>query len=761
MRSHYIAQYDAYHSTPFLQLMMNFLNFLLGIFKMSVMLNEELYELYQECDFKKSDGKREKAKVVLEKLNKKLQLDNHDMKYSKDEKNRVKKIMDTFERRTKLNLKKENELERWNKECFVELVPRSLISEEDNEEEQQPLQQQRRTSGRPKLLLSDKIHAKTENSILDSILDEIKVHSDQQKISVCDLLKRLLTRAEETFPDDVQEEKVQSMPIDASTALVYNLDISLNQYQELRLILKKYSFDLPIRNSVDAFKKTLLPPITSEEIKAYCDVTAMIKQTVSSLFELNDISPIVSTIPIDVKAKFGLDGSGSHQVRHQNVNGEKESEECESSYIGSYWCPLKIRIGDVVVWQNPLPNSIVYARPICIMRAKETRDVIKEHFKPFMDVLHGLESEPVPLQLKVPSIPMKIHTEISMIDGKMADILQGDSGAFCHYCTVTREEANNIDRIQAGFRIEKDFETISATWEKLESGEIGYTNPERKGQCHEPLLKRSLRFYGNTHQKLRSLDHCLKILYHLASGQTHTWSERDWRVKDALDLEKETVIQTIREKTGLLYDKPTQGGGNTNTGRLAEKFFKPKRREAICSTILNKKDRKNFSQLLSLYNQIIQVCQHVDSSKLAIVDKVKELGTQVMLFEKSLFPWVYIFQTVHSMCGHLYELFELNGGSSIAVYAEQSSEAWNKHIRGYKSGVAAKARQLSVKVNLLDIFNRIMIRTHPLIVSHIRQLSCSRCKKFGHTIRSCPLRFSSVKDYEQFVVDSCFHHLVV
>ena len=117
-----------------------------------------------------------------------------------------------------------------------------------------------------------------------------------------------------------------------------------------------------------------------------------------------------------------------------------------------------------------------------------------------------------------------------------------------------------------------------------------------------------------------------------------------------------------------------------------------------------------------------------------------------MTFEKVSFPWVYILQTVHSMCGHSWELFQLNGGASIAVYSEQSSEAWNKHIRAYKSGAAAKARQTSVQTNLLDIFNRIMLRMHPLIVSHKRQLVCSRCSKFGHTVRSCPLRFHSVAD---------------
>ena len=63
-------------------------------------------------------------------------------------------------------------------------------------------------------------------------------------------------------------------------------------------------------------------------------------------------------------------------------------------------------------------------------------------------------------------------TETSMIDGKMLDLIQGDSGAFCHYCNVTREEANNIETIKNGFVIEKTAEGCLAKWQSLESGAL-------------------------------------------------------------------------------------------------------------------------------------------------------------------------------------------------------------------------------------------------------------------------------------------------
>lgn len=112
--------------------------------------------------------------------------------------------------------------------------------------------------------------------------------------------------------------------------------------------------------------------------------------------------------------------------------------------------------------------------------------------------------------------------------------------------------------------------------------------------------------------------------------------------------------------------------------------------------------------------------------------------------------------SVHSMCAHNPELFEITKGGPIAIYSEQGSEAWNKYIRSFKSGPAARARQTSIQENILDIFNRMMVKTHPKIASRKRQVLCTFCNKVGHTIRSCPLMVSSVLDWEKSRVQACF-----
>lgn len=110
-------------------------------------------------------------------------------------------------------------------------------------------------------------------------------------------------------------------------------------------------------------------------------------------------------------------------------------------------------------------------------------------------------------------------------------------------------------------------------WEDIESVEMSYDHPNRSRQCHRPLNKDNLKFFAILHQKLRSLDNALKMLYHIVSGQTHAWSETNARVKDAIKAAKVETIDHVLIKYGFLIDCLTQIGGNTSTGPVSDKFL--------------------------------------------------------------------------------------------------------------------------------------------------------------------------------------------
>ena len=263
----------------------------------------------------------------------------------------------------------------------------------------------------------------------------------------------------------------------------------------------------------------------------------------------------------------------------------------------------------------------------------------------------------------------------------------------------------------------------------------------------------NISFYGVLHSELRSLDHTQKILSHLVAKE-YQWSEQAPGAKAALNLAKDKVIKHVRAQTSILIDTPTSAGGNTNTGPLAKQWFSPELRDQICSIIDDPVDREGYSELLQKFNIICTVVQQVQNK----VDpaKVRALGHDLMVFHKETFPWAMISPTVHTMCAHYWELFDINNGDPIAVYSEQSGEHWNKHIRNFKSGAACRARQQNIQANTRDIFVRIFIKSHPNIALKRRVLKCSRCNIFGHTVRSCKSTMQSCVTNERFEIESCY-----
>ena len=187
---------------------------------------------------------------------------------------------------------------------------------------------------------------------------------------------------------------------------------------------------------------------------------------------------------------------------------------------------------------------------------------------------------------------------------------------------------------------------------------------------YESIIASNVRFFAILHQKLRFLDQCLKLLYHVVAKQTHTWSETNPKVKSALKKAKAEVIETIRRKTGILLDSPTSNGGNTNSGPVSDRFFSPKEREHICSVISNDDERDKFYTLLSKFNVLLSITQHVDPQNVVDPEAVRRVGYDLMVFFKQSFPWAMLTPSVHQMCAHSWELFVITKGLPIAVYFE-------------------------------------------------------------------------------------------
>ena len=105
---------------------------------------------------------------------------------------------------------------------------------------------------------------------------------------------------------------------------------------------------------------------------------------------------------------------------------------------------------------------------------------------------------------------------MSMIDGKMRQMLSGQGGAFCMLCTCSREDAVCL---MNSFSINKTGAQKTEIWRRLSSGDLikrPHDQHVRLGVTREPLIDlESIASVSPLHAQLRFFDFLVKIIYHL------------------------------------------------------------------------------------------------------------------------------------------------------------------------------------------------------------------------------------------------------
>ena len=329
--------------------------------------------------------------------------------------------------------------------------------------------------------------------ILKPAVDFIEQFALGQNISKEDALSMISDECNRVWKTKSEKPKA-SLSINDATALIYNVNFSLTMYQSHRSFCFPSGLIFPTRNAIDSFKNTLHPPVLICELKSSVSFEMLLEETARALIYLNtSTDPSNGHNHFHLTGKFGVDGSGSHKIRHQIIDIEKVCDETphldsSDSILLSCYVPLSLTLNDEIVWENPLPNSTVYARPVSLTRCKEKRIVLEKELEP---ILYSIKRQPLAFQIdELKSV--SCVTECSMVDGKMVDLLMGDSGAFCHYCTFSRSECNDIFSISNGFYINKSYESCNEAWQNILCSDKPLTSNERQGQCHEPIIKSDL-----------------------------------------------------------------------------------------------------------------------------------------------------------------------------------------------------------------------------------------------------------------------------
>lgn len=80
----------------------------------------------------------------------------------------------------------------------------------------------------------------------------------------------------------------QSMGVEESTALIYNMNLSQRQYQYLSQSLLTKNLSIDTRKHVLAFKTTLHPPLIVEPLKCSVSFLDLLRSTTTSIIDTID-----------------------------------------------------------------------------------------------------------------------------------------------------------------------------------------------------------------------------------------------------------------------------------------------------------------------------------------------------------------------------------------------------------------------------------------------------------------------------------------
>lgn len=219
------------------------------------------------------------------------------------------------------------------------------------------------------------------------------------------------------------------------------------------------------------------------------------------------------------------------------------------------------------------------------------------------------------------------------------------------------------------------------------------------GTMNPDLIQNGL---STLHGLLRGLDFYLALAYGV----------------DEPEERKKVIQDQFKDQLNLLIDIPLSGGGTSNNGNTARKFF---REHAITSEITDVPE-----ELIERYHTIISV---LCGSKLLDPVKLREYNTETANLLRTTYPNKNFTPTIHKILYHSTEVVEYFNQFNIpeGMMSEEPLEASHKNIRNNRYDFA---RKMNKTVNEIDVYGRLIMTSDPEVNSHRIQ---SKAKNKSYT----------------------------
>lgn len=138
--------------------------------------------------------------------------------------------------------------------------------------------------------------------------------------------------------------------------------------------------------------------------------------------------------------KWGCDGSQQTQYNQKF----QDSTDSDANIFQSSLVPLRLvvyidGIQKKIIWQNPVPSSVRFCRPIRIRFVSESKDVVQEE-------ISYIENQAAQLRAtEIEGVKIKHEIMLTMIDGKVCNAATDTTSTMrCYICGQTSKDFNKL-----------------------------------------------------------------------------------------------------------------------------------------------------------------------------------------------------------------------------------------------------------------------------------------------------------------------------
>lgn len=525
---------------------------------------------------------------------------------------------------------------------------------------------------------------------------------------------------------NIAEQSLTKLDLDHTLALKSHINMSRNDMDFVKSYLSD-SIHIPNRNLIREHSQSLLPIVREcrEEKGIIIESTsASIVLTVKRLIGRALTEKIPLSTDLLYRQKTGHDGAGGQSVYRANQN-----PMTDANIFSKMMVPLSLSDTNTgqEFWRNQTPNSAFWARPMALIAEKENPELIRFVNEIFEPQEQALRENGLSFDYNGQNYKVSVIIEDSMKDMKVRMVESGLGGADCLMCHTRQADWKDVKKIseEDAFQITRTAEKTVQLYKEMieEKGQIVRKKNDyevRAGLTTEPLSTSDHHYITLTHQYINGTTWYLNIFYRISSNLL-VWTIRGEENQAKLKVAKYSVLKHIEENTGLKLDQCDSSSGNTGTsttGSQGRRFFSYELREKVIGCLPNKyKNIMNW--LMKTYSVILRA---VSSTQQVNVDELKKITREFTLFVAEELAWIEYNLTVHNLIFHSAELIERNNGIALGELSEEALESCNKDVRNYREFLARKIGHIP---NLTDVFNRLYIRSDPLL-RHIIDESQSR-----------------------------------